>query len=72
MHPPTRRGFLEGWRSVFCAHYKQSDEKRELSEDPVHEKQFYEAKVDEARQQKDRILETYRRQENQRWTARIN
>lgn len=72
----TGKTFIDSWRAVFCNHFQQQhqEQQHELGggEDPVREKQFGEAKVDEARLQKDRVLEAYRRQENQRWTSRIN
>jgi len=71
----SRRNFQETWKSVFCNHFKQqvlTDESFGDGENPVTDKQYFEAKVDECRTQKDRILEAYKKQESQKWTSRIS
>ncbi|XP_039273816.2 cytoplasmic dynein 2 light intermediate chain 1-like [Styela clava] len=62
---------VDMWRMAFCGHFpQQGEDKRNLTtaEDPAKDTQFLEPLVDEARAQKDRELEAYRRQEKNKWT----
>lgn len=67
----TCRNPMDACRKAFCDHFpQQGDEKKNLTvaDDPTNDVQFLEPVVDEARAQKDRELEAYRRQEKNKWT----
>lgn len=62
---------MDMWRTAFCGHFPQEgDDRKNLTKapDPAKDEQFAEPLLDEARAQKDRELEAYRRQEKNRWT----
>jgi len=70
--PSSNKISIDSWKAAFCERFKQSDNKQEFQEDPIHEKQFAEPKIDEIRAQKDQILEAYKKEENRKWTSKIN
>nr|CAB3240338.1 cytoplasmic dynein 2 light intermediate chain 1-like [Phallusia mammillata] len=66
------RNPAETWRIAFCGHFPQEGAEVKRSDDPCKDPQFKEPKIDELRSQKDRELEVFKKQESQKWTARLN
>jgi len=70
----SARNLLEMWKTKYSSRFpaKSDDPKKLSSDDPAKDKQFAEPKIDDLRLQKERELEILKRQENQRWSAKVH